>query len=150
MQGFRAAAASAAVFAALAVTIADPTRVSAASPEPMGTWLTQNADARIRIARCGKAMCGTVVWIKHPIDDATGKPPVDSKNPDPRKRNRKILGLRIFAMTADGQGDWLGAIYNSDDGQTYAGKLVLQGAQLEVHGCAGALCGSETWRRVGK
>ena len=80
----------------------------------------------------------------------TSFPPVDAKNPDARKRNRKILGLRIFAMTADGQGDWSGAIYNSDDGQTYAGKLVLQGAQLEVHGCAGALCGSETWRRVGK
>ena len=150
MQGFRAAAAFAIVFAALAATIADPTIVSAASPEPTGTWLTQNADARIRVAHCGKALCGTVVWLKDALDPATGKPPVDSKNPDAHKRNRKILGLRIFAMTADGQGDWSGAIYNSDDGQTYAGKLVLRGTQLEVHGCAGALCGSETWRKVGK
>ena len=143
MQGIRAAAAFAAVFAALTMT-------PATAAEPAGTWLTQNADARIRIAHCGKALCGTVVWLKDAIDPATGKPPVDAKNPDLSKRSRKILGLRIFAMTADGQGDWSGAIYNSDDGQTYAGKLVLRGAQLEVHGCAGALCGSETWRRVGQ
>jgi len=143
MQGFRAASALAAIFAGL-------TFMSAMAAEPTGTWLTQNADARIRVAHCGKALCGTVVWLKDAIDPATGKPPVDAKNPDARKRNRKILGLRIFAMTADGQGDWSGAIYNSDDGQTYAGKLVLRGVQLEVHGCAGALCGSETWRRVGQ
>ena len=143
MQGFRAASALAAIFAGL-------TFMSAMAAEPTGTWLTQNADARIRVAHCGKALCGTVVWLKDAIDPATGKPPVDAKNPDPHKRNRKILGLRIFAMTTDGQGDWSGAIYNSDDGQTYAGKLVLRGVQLEVHGCAGALCGSETWRRVGQ
>ena len=144
MQQFRAAAALAAIFTGL-------TFVSASAAEPTGTWLTQNADARIRIAHCGKAMCGTVIWLKDAIDAATGKPPVDSKNPDSSKRNRKILGLRIFAMTADAQGNWSGAIYNSDDGQNYAGKLVPRGpTQLEVQGCAGALCGSETWRKVGR
>jgi len=142
MHPFRA---TATVVFVLAVTLG-----FASAAEPTGTWLTQNADAHIHIAHCGKALCGTVVWLKEAIDPATGKPPVDAKNPDPGKRNRRIIGLRIFAMTADGQGDWSGAIYNSDDGQTYAGKLVLRGTQLEVHGCAGALCGSETWRKVGK
>lgn len=143
MHGFRAAAALAAILCALTIV--------PAAAEPTGTWLTQNADARIRIARCGKALCGTVVWLKDAIDAATGKPPVDAHNPDPSKRNRKIFGLRIFAMTADDQGGWSGGIYNSDDGQTYAGKLVLHDAeQLEVQGCAGAFCGSETWRKVGR
>jgi uncharacterized protein (DUF2147 family) len=96
-------------------------------------------------------MCGTIIWIKDAIDPATGKPPVDDKNPDPAKRNRKIVGLRIFAMAPDGQGNWAGPIYNSDDGQNYAGKLVPRGAdQLQVNGCAGALCGGELWTRVGK
>ena len=123
----------------------------AKAAEPTGTWLTQKGDARIRVARCGNAMCGTVVWIKDAIDPATGKPPVDDKNPDAAKRNRKILGMRIFAMAPDGQGSWAGGIYNSDDGQTYAGKLVLRGPdELQVNGCAGALCGGEAWHRVGK
>ena len=81
---------------------------AAQAAEPTGTWLTQQGDARIHVAHCGNAMCGTVVWIKDAIDPATGKPPVDEKNPDPAKRNRKILGIRIFAMAPDGQGNWAG------------------------------------------
>jgi uncharacterized protein (DUF2147 family) len=123
----------------------------ARAAEPIGTWLTQKADARIHVARCGRALCGTIVWIKDTIDPKTGKPPVDESNPDPAKRHRKIVGLRIFAMNADGQGNWAGGIYNSDDGQTYAGKLVLRGTnELQVNGCAGVLCGGELWRRVGR
>jgi uncharacterized protein (DUF2147 family) len=117
--------------------------------EPTGTWLTQNRDAQIRVARCGRAVCGTIVWIKDPVDAQTGQPPVDNRNPDPSKRNRKIVGLRIFAMASDGNGGWAGGIYNADDGQTYAGKLVMRSAeQLEVQGCAGPMCGSETWTKA--
>jgi uncharacterized protein (DUF2147 family) len=137
-----------AIFAALAFGL---TLSAAWAAEPTGTWLTEKADAHIRIARCGPALCGTVVWLKDPYDHKTGKPPVDEQNPDPSKRHRPILGLRIFAMTQDARGDWSGGIYNSDDGQTYRGKLVPRGAnQLEVRGCVGALCSGETWRRVGR
>ena len=123
----------------------------ASAAEPTGTWLVQNQDAQIRVARCGKSLCGTIVWIKDAIDTRTGQPPVDHKNPDPGKRNRKIVGLRIFAMASDGNGGWAGGIYNSDDGQTYNGKLVLRSAeQLEVQGCAGPMCGSETWTKAGR
>jgi uncharacterized protein (DUF2147 family) len=123
----------------------------ASAAEPTGSWLVQNQDAKIRVARCGKSLCGTIVWIKDAIDPRTGQPPVDDKNPDPGKRNRKILGLRIFAMASDGNGSWAGGIYNSDDGQTYNGRLVLRSAeQLEVQGCAGAFCGSETWTKAGR
>ena len=125
--------------------------VSAQAAEPTGTWLTQKGDARIHVARCGNAMCGTVIWIKDAIDPTTGKPPVDDQNPDPTKRSRKIVGIRIFSMTKDANGIWAGGIYNSDDGKTYAGKLLLQGEnQLQVNGCTGALCGGELWSRVGK
>jgi len=44
--------------------------------EPTGTWFTQNADARIRVTRCGNDMCGTIVWLKDAIDAETGKPQV--------------------------------------------------------------------------
>ncbi|HZT24536.1 MAG TPA: DUF2147 domain-containing protein [Pseudolabrys sp.] len=123
----------------------------ACATEPTGTWLTQKGDARIRVARCGKALCGTIVWIKDAVDPQTGKPPLDDQNPDPAKRNRRIVGLRIFTMVADAQGGWSGSIYNSDNGQTYTGKLLMRGAdELQINGCAGAFCGGEAWRRVGK
>ena len=54
-------------------------------------------------------------------------------------------------MASDGNGGYAGGIYNADDGQTYRGKIVLRSAaQLEVQGCAGPLCGSEQWRKVGR
>jgi|SRR5215213_2879665 uncharacterized protein (DUF2147 family) len=127
--------------------------VSASAPasaeEFIGTWLTANGDARIRVAKCGKALCGTVVWLRDSVDPKTGQPPVDDKNPSAGLRGRKILGLRIFAMEQDNTNSWTGGIYNSDDGQTYEGRLAPRGEnELEVQGCAGALCGSEVWTRA--
>jgi uncharacterized protein (DUF2147 family) len=137
--------------AVLAVFTLVLTIVVAEAAQPTGTWLTQKGDAHIRIGHCGKALCGAVVWLKDAIDPQTGQPPVDDKNPNPSQRHRRILGLRIFAMTPDGRGGWSGGIYNSDDGQTYRGKLILHGpGTLEVRGCVGAICGGEVWRKVGR
>jgi uncharacterized protein (DUF2147 family) len=136
---------------AVALCLALGTLSAASAAEPTGTWLTQNGDAHIRVAKCGAGMCGTIVWLRDPIDRQTGKPQVDDKNPNPALRNRKIIGIRIFAMGSDGNGGYAGGIYNADDGQTYRGKVVLRSAaQLEVQGCAGPLCGSEQWRKVGR
>jgi uncharacterized protein (DUF2147 family) len=124
---------------------------AASAAEPVGTWLTQQGDAQVRVSKCGSGMCGTIVWLREPIDPRTGKPQVDDKNSNPALRNRKIIGLRIFSMAPDGNGGYAGSIYNADDGQTYRSKIVLRSAaQLEVQGCAGPLCGSEQWRRVGR
>jgi uncharacterized protein (DUF2147 family) len=137
---------TAALIAALLFGIAPAT-----AAEPTGTWLTEKGDARIQVAHCGNALCGTVVWIKDAIDPQTGKAPTDERNPDPGRRDRKIVGMRIFSMTRDANGIWSGGIYNSDDGKTYAGKLLPVGNnQLQVNGCAGALCGGEMWKKVGK
>ena len=76
--------------------------------ELIGTWLTQQADAHIRVAKCGKAMCGTVVWLKDAIDPKTGQPQADDKNPNPSLRSRKVFGIRIFAMEQDASGSWTG------------------------------------------
>ena len=48
-------------------------------------------------------------------------------------------------------GKWSGQIYNADDGGTYASSITLAGTDtLRVEGCVGALCGGETWTRVGR
>ena len=64
--------------------------------EPTGTWLTQNGDAHIRVAKCGPSMCGTIVWLRDPIDPQTGQPQVDDNNPNAALRNRKIIGHPHF------------------------------------------------------
>lgn len=116
-----------------------------------GTWLTQAGDARIAVSRCGLEICGRIVWLKDPIDGATGKAQTDDKNPNPSLAKRKILGLSILSAMKPKGASWSGSIYNADDGKTYATTIVLMNENsLKVTGCVGSLCGSETWSRVGR
>ncbi len=120
-----------------------------ASDEFIGTWLTEKGEAHIRVAKCGPQLCGTVAWLRDPLDPKTGRPQLDDLNPNPALQSRPVLGLRIFAMSQDAMGSWTGPIYNSDDGQTYRGRLAPRGqTEMEVNGCAKRLCGSEVWKRV--
>jgi uncharacterized protein (DUF2147 family) len=114
-----------------------------------GIWLTQAGDAKVRVSRCGRAICGVVFWLKDPINRATGKPEIDDKNPNPSLAKRPMIGLSLFAgMRAAGLNKWSGTIYNADDGKSYASNITLSGPDaLRVEGCVGAFCGGETWTR---
>jgi uncharacterized protein (DUF2147 family) len=92
-----------------------------------------------------------IVWLKDPINAATGKPEVDDKNPNPALAKRPMLGLPLFSgMRASGPNKWSGEIYNADDGKTYESHVSVSGADtLRVEGCVGILCGGETWTRAG-
>lgn len=116
-----------------------------------GLWLTEKGDARIRVSQCGRALCGKVVWLKDPIDPATGKPQTDDKNPNPSLATRPMIGVQLFiGMVPSGPGTWAGRIYNGDDGKVYDSKVALQGpSKLRVEGCVGVICGGEDWTRIG-
>ena len=118
--------------------------------DPSGVWLTQEGDARVRVSKCGGGICGVIVWLREPIDSATGKPATDSKNPNPALARRPMIGLPLFSgMRPSGQGKWSGQIYNADDGSMYVSHITLPGPDtLRVEGCVGALCGGETWTRA--
>ena len=137
------------VFATLAALIAATPAKAQGPGGPDGIWLTQAGDAQVRVSRCGAGICGVVVWLREPIDPATGKPQIDDKNPNPALTKRPIIGLSLFsAMRPAGPNQWSGRIYNADDGQIYAGKISVAGpATLKVEGCVGALCGGEEWTR---
>ncbi len=114
--------------------------------DPSGLWLTQAGDAKVLIDRCGTAICGTIVWLKSPIDSATGKPQVDDKNPDPARARRPIIGLNLFQGMKLAGSKWSGRIYNADNGKS---NLSLTGSKaLKVEGCVLMFCGSETWTKL--
>ena len=117
--------------------------------DPAGVWLTQTGDARIKVTHCGNALCGRVVWLKEPIDKATGKAQLDDKNADPKLRTRPVVGIGLFVdMQAAGPNKWSGKIYNADDGKTYASTVTLVSSRsLNVRGCMGTLCAGEDWTR---
>ena len=119
--------------------------------DPTGVWLTQEGDAKIKISQCGTDLCGTIVWLKVPIDPATGKPQVDDKNANPSLAKRPIIGINIFSEMKSASGSkWSGKIYNADNGKTYSSDVVVAAPRkLVVRGCVLAvLCGSETWTKL--
>ncbi|UPT90797.1 DUF2147 domain-containing protein [Bradyrhizobium barranii subsp. apii] len=122
---------------------------AATASGPAGVWLTQSGDARIKVSRCGNALCGRVVWLKEPIDKKTGKAQLDDHNADPALRARKIVGISLFIdMQAAGANQWSGRIYNADDGKTYASTVtLLPSGSLNDRGCMGTLCAGEDWTR---
>ena len=104
----------------------------AAAQDVSGTWLRETGASRVRFAKCGEAMCGTIVWLK----DADG----------PAK-----IGQRVFYdMKSDGAGKWQGSAFNPEDGKTYSGTMTLQGTQLKTSGCVlgGLICRTTNWNRV--
>lgn len=135
--------------AILTVLLGAPQAHTQAGGEVSGTWLTQAADAKVRVSKCGGGICGVIVWIREPVDPSTGKPAVDNKNPNPALTTRPMIGLPLFSgMQAAGPNQWSGQIYNADDGNSYASKISLTGPDtLRVEGCVGALCGGEIWSR---
>ena len=140
------------IIAIAAALLAAPSARAQGAGEPTGVWLTQAGDARVKVSKCGGGLCGVIVGLKDPIDPATGKPQVDDKNPNPALR--EAAGDRPVAVqrhAARRSGKWSGQIYNADDGSTYASSVSVAGPDtLKVEGCVGALCGGETWTRVGR
>jgi uncharacterized protein (DUF2147 family) len=127
-------------------------RAADAAASPIGTWLTESGGADVQIADCGSKLCGSIVWIKEPLD-AHGRPKVDSNNPDQALRSRKILGLVILSgFVSAGDNVWQdGLIYNPQDGRTYKCTLTLvDDHTLRVRGYVGiSLLGkTQTWTRV--
>lgn len=135
----------------------------AQAADPVGTWLVPNGDAIVRIADCaglqaapvqpvtpGGTLCGIVVWLKEPIDPATGKPRVDSLNVDPAKKDQPILGMQgVFDMRpAKEPMQWEGRVYNIDDGKVYDGSIVMRNDnELYIQGCFMLFCQGEEWVR---
>jgi uncharacterized protein (DUF2147 family) len=124
----------------------------ALAADPAGMWLTQGGNSRIRVADCGGAVCGTIVWLKEPNDPETGKPKTDKHNSDASKRTRPLIGVQIvLGMKPAGADKWSGQVYNAEDGKTYSGNLTFSGGNsLQLQGCAlgGLVCKGQTWTKV--
>ncbi len=102
--------------------------VATATPaaDPVGRWNREDGLGGIRIATCGPALCGFVVWLKDPGGPA-------------RVGDRVLYDMRQVADDT-----WSGSAHNPEDGREYAGTLKLDGDRLVTRGCilAGLICKS--------
>lgn len=123
----------------------------ALAAEAEGTWVSDDGGLKVRLSDCGGKLCGKVVWLGEPIDEATGRPKTDKRNPDPAKRGRPLIGLKVVNdMKPNGPNTWSGTIYNADDGNIYQAHLKIEDEHTaHLQGCVlGVLCKSRTWQRV--
>jgi uncharacterized protein (DUF2147 family) len=126
---------------------------AAQAASPLGTWLTEDREATIKISRCGNALCGHIATLREPRDPATGRPKTDEFNRDAKLRDRPLIGVQIvIRMRPNGRpGQWTGQVYNPEDGGFYPAKLTLLSARsLRLEGCIApeVLCDGQTWSRT--
>ena len=116
--------------------------------DPVGLWLTADGEAKIRITRCEKGLCGTITWLKEP-NDSDGKPKRDRENVDQELKKRPMLGLEIFHnLQQTAPNKYQGSLYNPDDGRTYDGTLELgSDGLIKMKGCVfgGVICDDDVW-----
>ncbi|MGL4728156.1 MAG: DUF2147 domain-containing protein [Bosea sp. (in: a-proteobacteria)] len=105
----------------------------ALAQDAAGTWLRETGESRVRFAKCGEALCGTVAWLKDPANS-------------PSKVGQRVF----FDMKPSGAGAWSGSAFNPEDGKTYSGKMTVSGNRLTTSGCVlgGMICRSVNWSRV--
>jgi len=96
---------------------------------PVGVWLTEEKEGKVRIEQCGANLCGYSV---------------DSKS--------NLNGEQVLINMKPGKDrKWSGRILDPNTGSTYDSTIALKGPDtLRVQGCAfgGMFCGGQTWSRV--
>ncbi len=117
----------------------------------VGTWLNEEKDAKVQIYRSGNEYAGKLVWIARQFEDDGKTPRKDSKNADPKLRNRGLMGLVILTGFKYDDGEWTGGkIYDPKSGKTYSSKMKLDGRQLNIRGYVGVSVFGRTtvWTRA--
>jgi uncharacterized protein (DUF2147 family) len=100
-----------------------------AANSPLGLWLTEEKEGKVRIEQCGANLCGYSV---------------DSKS---NQNGEQVL----INMRPGKDSKWSGRIFDPKSGSTYDSTIALRSADsLRVQGCAfgGMFCGGQTWSRV--
>ena len=95
---------------------------------PLGVWLTEEKEGKVRIEQCGPNICG------YSVD---------------KKSNQN--GEQVLINMKPGKDKWSGRIFDPNSGSTYDSTIALKGTDsLRVQGCAfgGMFCGGQTWTRV--
>lgn len=136
---------------ALGLLAATPA-ASADADAVTGVWLTAAGDGYVQVFEEAGRYHGKTVGAPPGEGDPDA---TDEHNPDPAKRDRNLLGIRLLkGFEYDGDGVWKGGrAYDPNNGKTYDAKMWLEDPDtLKLRGYIGmSLFGrTETWTRVGR
>jgi uncharacterized protein (DUF2147 family) len=106
-----------------------PANPAVSANTPLGVWLTEQKEGKVRIEQCGANLCGYSV---------------DAKS---NQNGEQVL----INMKPGKDAKWSGRIFDPNTGSTYESTIALKGSDtLRVQGCAfgGMFCGGQTWSRL--
>jgi uncharacterized protein (DUF2147 family) len=109
------------------VTTAAPAPAQQVASTPLGIWMSEKKEGKIRIEDCGGNLCGYAI-----------------------EKNGANGAKVLINMKPRGE-KWVGRIHDTRSGGTYDSTIALRGTdKLKVQGCAmgGMFCGGETWTRI--
>ena len=111
----------------------------------LGEWISEAKDGKITIYKQGERYFGKITWGKTPNKK-------DSNNPDPKLRNRDIVGSVILKDFVFAGENWEnGTIYDPHSGKTYDCILKVKdnNKKLDIRGYIGSpMFGrTATWSR---
>ncbi len=123
------------------------TAAMAAPSSVEGLWLNDDHKGIVRIAPCGRFLCGTIEKVLNKSPDA---PKTDIHNADPKLRNRPIVGMPVLTGFSGSGGYWKGGrAYDPESGKSYKSYLELNpDGSLKVAGCILFFCESRRWTRA--
>jgi uncharacterized protein (DUF2147 family) len=110
-------------------TPAPATAAAQSAATPLGLWMTEEKEGKVRIEQCGGNLCGYSV---------------DAKS---NQNGEQVL----INMKPGKDAKWSGRNLDPNTGSTYDCTIALKGSDsLRVQGCAfgGMFCGGQTWSRV--
>jgi uncharacterized protein (DUF2147 family) len=102
--------------------------VGVSPTSPVGVWLTEEKEGKVRIEDCGGNLCG------YSVDAKTN-----------------ANGEKVLINMKPGKDKWTGRIHDPNSGSSYDSTIAMKGSdRLRVQGCAfgGMFCGGQTWTRA--
>lgn len=115
------------VAAAPAAPVAPPAAAAVqTATTPIGLWMSEKKEGKIRIEDCNGNLCG------YAVDAKTG-----------------ANGEKVLINMKPRGNQWAGRIHDTRKGGTYDSTIALRGSdKLKVQGCMMMFCGGETWTRI--
>jgi uncharacterized protein (DUF2147 family) len=142
------------MFALVAILVSNVVTFAQDADALIGLWAPSSGKARVQIFKQDGKYLGRIVWLREPVDPATGKPKVDKNNEDEAKRSKPLLGYMLLDNFVFKSEDKLwedGTIYDPENGSTYKCKITMpDNNTLDVRGFIGvSLFGrTDTWKRL--
>ncbi|MEO5760071.1 MAG: DUF2147 domain-containing protein [Mesorhizobium sp.] len=105
--------------------------VAASQPDPSGTWMRGDGNAKVRIAPCGADICATNLWIKD------------------TSRGENVGDKLVMTVTPKSADTLAGKAFDPKRNLTYSIQVKVRKASLVTRGCVvgGLVCKNVNWSR---